>query len=61
MGASVNGVDSVWFIGAWRSRYWWVGETDSCSAPGLKVSGGTDRSLLGVDEFEDYSVQQRVG
>ena len=39
----------------------WVGETDSCSAPGVEVSGGTDRSLLGVDEFQDYSVQQRDG
>ena len=42
-----------------RSR--WVGETDSCSAPGVEVSGGTDRSLLGVDEFQDYSVQHRDG
>jgi len=42
-----------------RSR--WVGETDSCSAPGHKVSGGTDRCVLGVDEFQDYSDQQRDG
>ena len=37
------------------------GVTDFLSAPGHKVSGGTDGKWLGVDEFEIRSVQQRVG
>ena len=31
------------------------------SAPDDEVSGGTDRSLLGVDEFEVHIDQQRDG
>jgi hypothetical protein len=37
-------------------HYRWVEQTGSCSAPGGKVSGGTDIKWLGVDEFEVNSV-----
>jgi len=37
------------------------GVTDFLSAPGHKVSGGTDWYVLWVDEFRDHSDQQRLG
>jgi hypothetical protein len=38
-----------------------IKQSRSCSAPCDKVSGGTDRYVLGLAQFEDHSVQQRVG
>ncbi len=61
MDFSVIGIDGGWFIEAWRSSNGWVDQASLWTAPGLKVSGGTDRFLLGQEQFEDYSVQQRVG
>ena len=61
MDFSVIGIDGGWFIEAWRSSNGWVDQACVWSAPGEKVSDGTDRWLEGVDEFEVHSVQQRVG
>ena len=61
MDFSVIGIDGGWFIEAWRSSNETVSQASSCSLPGVEASGGTDRFLLGVDEFEIRSVQQRVG
>jgi hypothetical protein len=57
MDFSVIGIDGGWFIEAWRSSNGWVDQASSCSAPGPKVSGGTDSKWLGQEQFEDYSVQ----
>ena len=61
MSISVIGIGWVLFIEAWPYGNEMVDQDCVWSAPGLKVSGGTDRSLLGVDEFQDNSVQHRVG